>query len=366
MGIDVPSQVEDITADWLNREFRLAGFAFPAVVEITSERIGEGVGFIGQLHRLTVSYADEAAATDGSAPTSLIAKMPTNDPGGRMLGTMMRLYEKESGFYGHLAADCPVRIPQCFYNGAAPDAQQWCLLLEDLGHYVVGDQLVGRDLPQSRTLVQTLARIHARWSDGRADEHDWLPQVDDPGTVGMLSMYDACLPAAMERYGHLVPPHMLEWGQRFLPVAAQWLADFARQPSTIIHGDFRTDNLVFSPDSPHDDFVLLDWQLTSRSPGAYDLYYFLALSADPSVACDHLDELVDLYLGELSAAGASAPTRDTLLEQMRGVGLFFSLLGVVTLASLDSANPRGEELFLTMWQRGIRFAERLDLSLVLP
>ena len=105
MGIEVPSQVEDISADWLNRQFGLAGFAFPAVVEITSERIGEGVGFIGQLHRLTVSYADDAAATDGSAPTSLIAKMPTNDPGGRMLGTMMRLYEKESGFYGQLAAD---------------------------------------------------------------------------------------------------------------------------------------------------------------------------------------------------------------------------------------------------------------------
>ena len=84
------------------------------------------------------------------------------------------------------------------------------------------------------------------------------------------------------------------------------------------------------------------------------------------MACDHLDELVDLYLAELSAAGASAPTRELLLEQMRGVGLFFSLLGVVTLPSLDTANPRGEELFLTMWQRGIRFAERLDLSLVLP
>ena len=283
-----------------------------------------------------------------------------------MVGTMMRLYEKESGFYGHLAADCPVRVPQCFYNGAEPEAQRWCLLLEDLGQWVVGDQLVGRDLAQTRTLVQTLARIHARWSDGRADEHSWLPPVDDPGTVGMLGMYEACLPATMERFGHLVPEHMLEWGQRFLPVAAEWLADFARQPSTINHGDYRTDNLVFSPVSPHDDFVLLDWQLTSRSPGAYDLYYFLALSPDPSVSCDHLDELVDLYLDELAAAGATAPARDVLLDQMRGVGLLFSLLGVVTLASLDSANPRGEELFVTMWQRGISFAERLDLSQVLP
>lgn len=364
MGVVVASEIEHLTPEWLTAALGEGGVE-AEVAAVSSSRIGEGVGFIGQLHRLQITYADPAAAGRAGAPPTLIAKMPTSDPGGRFMGTMLRLYEKESGFYRHLAHRTPLRVPKCFYNGAEPEAQQWCLLLEDMHTYHPGDQLVPRDLRETEMLVRAMARLHATWSGGRADELDWLPRIDDPSMTMMIPMFDDAVGPAMDRYGHLVPEEMHDWGPRFRPHAEAWVTDFASQPGTVIHGDYRTDNVVFSPTDP-DDFAVLDWQLTSRSPGAYDLYYFLAMCPAPEVSCGRFDELVDLYLGELKAAGGTAPARDVLITQMRGIGLFFTVLGVVTLSQIDPANARGEELFLSMWRRGLDLAERIDLRPALP
>ncbi len=362
----IPASVEDITPEWLSGVFAESGVSPVAVTGVEISRIGEGVGFTGEIHRISLSYADPAAAFAAGAPASVVSKIPTRDPGGRMIGTMLRLYEKESGFYRHLAKHSPVRVPSCYYNGADVESQQWCLLLEDMHTYDVGDQLQPCSLEQARTLISAMARIHAQWSDGRADDLHWLPQIDDASNSGMVAMYDDCLPVATARYSHLVPEYMMEWGKRFSPHALSWVADYASQPRTVTHGDFRIDNIVFSPTAPLTDFAFLDWQLTSRGPGATDLYYFLALSLDPEVSCGNFDELVDLYLAEHAAAGATPPSLEVLLHQMRGIGLFFSVLGVVTAATLDTANKRGEELFLTMWRRAVAFAEHLDLSPALP
>jgi hypothetical protein len=359
MTVEVPSEAGEITTEWLSVALAEGGLAGAAVSGIEATRIGEGVGFMGELHRLAITYAD---APDG-APTSVIAKMPTADPGGRTMGTMLRLYEKESGFYRHLSADCPAPTAGCFYNGAEPEAQKWCLLLEDLADHEPGDQLRPRTLDETVAMITTLARIHATWSDGRADVHEWLPKVDDPCSAGMVAMFDDAYPVTMERYSHVIPAYMHDWGPRFAPTALDWIADFAAQPGTIVHGDYRTDNFLFAADGSS---VLLDWQLASRGPGAYDLYYFLAMSPDPDVVCEHFDMLVDLYLAELAAGGATPPPRDVLLDQMRGIGLWFTVLGIVTFSMIDPANTRGEELFLSMWRRGFQVAERLDLAPALP
>jgi hypothetical protein len=366
MALPIPASVSDITPEWLTDAFAESGTSAVPVAAVNATRIGEGVGFIGEIHRIAITYTDPVAAAAAGAPSTVVSKIPTQDPGGRMIGTMLRLYEKESGFYRHLAKDSPVAVPACFYNGADVDNQQWCLLLEDMHAYEVGDQLQPCNLDQARTLISAMAKIHARWGDGRADELTWLPRIDDPSNSAMVAMYDDCLPIAMARYSHMVPEYMTEWGKRFAPHALKWVSDYASQPNTVTHGDFRTDNIVFSPTAPLTDFAFLDWQLTGRGPGATDLYYFLALSLDPDVSCGHFDELVDLYLAEVTAAGSTPPSRDVLLHQMRGIGLFYSVLGVVTMATLDTANARGEELFLSMWKRAVPFAERLDLSPALP
>lgn len=357
--VQVPETIGEITPAWLSGALAEGGLSGATVSEVEATRIGEGVGFMGALHRLTISYD---AAPEG-APSSLIAKMPTDDPGGRTMGSMLRLYEKESGFYRHLAADCPAPVARCAYNGVDADAQRWCLLLEDLADHTPGDQLRCLDLDETIERIDLMARIHAAWSDGRADRHTWLPRLDDPSSAGMVAMFPDAYPITMDRYGHVIPDSMKDWGPRFAPTAMEWVTDFATQPGTIVHGDFRTDNFMIGPDGTS---VLVDWQLASRCPGAYDLYYFLAMCPDPDLRDAALDDLIDRYLDQLAANGATPPDRDTLVHQMRGLGLWFSVLGIVTFSMVDPANERGTELFLSMWARGIQLAERIDLEPALP
>ncbi|MEM7286686.1 MAG: phosphotransferase [Actinomycetota bacterium] len=353
--IGVPVEVDDLSPAWLS-----AALGDGAVVsDVDATRIGEGVGFIGQIHRLALTYEHRPEA----APDTVIAKMPTSDPGGRMIGTMLRLYEKESGFYRHLVGDCPLRVPRCFHNAADPDAGNWCLLLEDLDDLTPGDQLETRSHGQALVEIEMLGRLHATWSDGRAEAHGWLPDIADPSSAGLMAMFDDAYPVTMERYAHVIPEHMRDWGPRWAPGALDWVDRFAAEPSTIIHGDYRTDNFMFDGDG---DITVLDWQLAMRCPGAYDLLYYLAMSADPDVVETHFDSLIEHYRASLAAAGGTPTDTETLVDQMRGVLIWLTCLGIVNLSQIDPANDRGEALFLTMWRRGVRLADRIDLGRIVP
>jgi hypothetical protein len=360
MVVSIPVRPDDLTAAWLG-EVLAEHHPGVAVASVASERIGEGVGFIGQIHRLTATYADDPT---GELPSSFIAKMPTNDDGGRTMGMMMRLYEKEAGFYRHLAAQCPVEVPRCWFNGEAPQSQAWCLVLEDFPDLAAGNQLQALQRDEAAVLLGSLARIHATWSDGRADDHVWLPRIDDPCNTGLLDLFEASLPVTMERYGHVIPSHAHHWAPAFYPHARAWLATFASQAgATVCHGDFRTDNLLFRDDGTH---VVLDWQVASRGPGSYDLYYFLAMCLDGAATEAHAFELIDLYLDERRAAGGGPLDRDVVLDQLRHLGLYFFVMGIPTFAMLDPTNDRAQELFIGMWRRGFALAEVLDIAAALP
>ena len=117
---------------------------------------------------------------------------------------------------------------------------------------------------------------------------------------------------------------------------------------------------------------------TTRSDGRADGFDWLATIADPSMTAIRsvFDEAYpvtmarygDLLPDAMKECGprATPPTRDDLLHQLRGLGLLLSTLGAVTQSKIDPADVGGEELFVPMWQRGVAFAERLDLSPALP
>ena len=56
-----------------------------------------------------------------------------------------------------------------------------------------------------------------------------------------------------------LPPAIEAIGPRFAPAIAGLLTDLATDPTTMIHGDFRADNLLFAPDG---SLAIVDFQLT--------------------------------------------------------------------------------------------------------
>ena len=70
------------------------------------------------------------------------------------------------------------------------------------------------------------------------------------------------------------------------------LDDLATEPTTMVHGDWRADNLLFEPDG---SVAALDFQLIGTGRGTYDLAYFVTQSLDRADAAAHERALFDRW-----------------------------------------------------------------------
>ena len=81
----IPSQVADITVDWLNEVLpKNVG----TVESFTITRFGTGVGILGELARLHLTYADG----NGAGPATVVAKCQSPAPENQFLAQAMGFY----------------------------------------------------------------------------------------------------------------------------------------------------------------------------------------------------------------------------------------------------------------------------------
>ena len=74
-------------------------------------------------------------------------------------------------------------------------------------------------------------------------------------------------------------------------------------PRTVIHGDFRLDNLLFRPSGDSSEVVCCDWQACLRGKGVHDLAYFLAGSLETEIRRDSEHELIERWVTGLRKRG---------------------------------------------------------------
>ncbi len=344
--VPVPGALDEIDAAWLTAALAEGGL-LPAGVEVTtvaSTPLGTGVGFLGDLARLSLTYASHAPA----GPATLVAKLPTQDPGGRAVGRMLSAWPRESRFFAELAPRCPARVPACFYNGADPDRERWLLLLEDCGPGVGTDEVAGATPEQARAAIAEIARFAATWW-GRERPVPWMPGFDlGPATALAAAVSEAVEPFVV-RFGERIPAAGVDWLRAFAPRFGAWWAEQAAGPLTVVHADYRLDNLLFTADG---GIVIIDWQTALFGPGTMDLTSFLATSLTPDVRRDLEDELLGLY-----AAGVGVPL-DDVRRGYRAHLLWWMALYANNLSRIDPADPRGATLFDGMVTR--TFTAALD------
>jgi aminoglycoside phosphotransferase (APT) family kinase protein len=289
----------------------------------------------------------------------VVVKLPTADPGGRAVGQMMRLYERESRFYAELADTVPVRVPRCYANVAVPATDTWALVLEDLAPLVSGDQVAGADVARARVVVERLARLHARfYGRPELDELDWIPTLVGPMTAAIVPMFEASWSAFVDHYGPRTPARVLRWIERFAPLVPAYIESYADMPTTICHGDFRLDNMFFGSEGA---FALIDWQMAMRVPGSSDLVYFLVTNLSPEVRQQHQWALIDCYLDTLRAEGVGPEllSRDMVVRGYRQGALLFGVMFVSTM-TMERANARGEAFFDALVGRTVAAIDDLD------
>jgi thiamine kinase-like enzyme len=134
----------------------------------------------------------------------------------------------------------------------------------------------------------------------------------------------------------------------------EWIATHYDDPITLVHGDFRLDNLFFDDRPDGDGSVsVIDWQLGMRAPGQTDLVYFCANNLTVEMRREHEDALIERYVSGLHAGGvpADAVTVDQVRHGYLQGLVFYAMSFGASLLTLDPANERGAALFDALVRR---------------
>lgn len=323
--------VDELTPDWLT-----AALETP-VRGVTTEPVGTGQ--IGSVHRLHL---------DGDhAPDSLLAKLPAPDPAARDM--LAGAYRQEVRFYTAIAHTVAVRTPRCHYAAARDTGSEFTLLLEDLAPARQGDQLTGCTVAQAHAAVANLAGLHApRWCDTGLLDIEGFTR-NGPAEADMLAeLYGPTTEIFLDRLGDRLDADDHATLRACVPVITEWLV--ARpERFTLIHGDYRLDNLLFTDTEPP-AVTAVDWQTVNLGLPARDLAYFITTSLDTPDrrACE--DALITTYHRRLTELGVTDHTLDDCRQDYRFATLQGPLVAVFG-AAYGTPSERGDAMFAAMTRR---------------
>jgi hypothetical protein len=362
--VAVPEQTIDASADFVTAALRDGGVIGPdtRVAEVEHEAIGVGVGIVGQLARLTLRYQGEAAG----APGTVILKMPSQYPENRAVGDHFNFYEREGRFYREIGGKLGVRTAVCYWNHIDIEHGSFALLLEDLGARTMISQVAGIGHERVAQSLAALGELHGSWwASPELDALDWMPWLDEPINLAAGQQYREAWPVFVDALGAAVPDGSVEIGERVQAVFEDLLrVGVAEAPSTICHGDFRADNLLFDDGADGIDHVaVLDWQISYRGPGITDVAYLLCQSMPVEARRETEYDLVRGWYDAVSRAAGRELTEypfDLAWTQYRRAALGTTVYPVTAAGSMDLANERGRELAECMAVRA--FTACLDLD----
>ena len=159
-----PVSPEGLNKEWLNKILDESGSLSDGekVTNFSFENISEGVGLLGVVVRIRLTYNKSA-----SGPASLVVKFATDEPENRELANTMNLYEREVIFFNEIAKGLDIPIPKCYFAAMDFDSGSDVIVLEDLFEYSLGDQIGGITARQAFMVVDVVAPLHAKyWGKG--------------------------------------------------------------------------------------------------------------------------------------------------------------------------------------------------------
>ncbi len=347
--VAIPARIEDVTADWLAEATGLS------ITGVDHTQIGIGIGVSGAVYRSQLTGTD--------VPSTVVVKLPALAEEAVFTSTVLRMYIREVKFFDELAHKSPIRVPGCYFTAVDEETSQFVVVMEDMADVRVVDQTIGMDIADARRAVDELAAWHARfWGRSQALVDSGVAvSIGDP-------VYPAVLPTVFaEGWEKLtanadVPPEILEVGPRWIDAMPKLLGELASEPTTILHGDYRADNILFADDG---SVVLLDFQLTGHGNASYDLAYFITQSLLVDTASEHERALFDRWVSALVDGGVPEAETAGLWEKYRTAALFCLTYPVVACRGMDLDDPRQMALINSMSGRFARAVRDLDLASLL-
>lgn len=325
------------------------------------EQIAIGVGLLGRLFRAHLHGGPDV-------PASVVVKLPTLDTTVRTeLCEPVEFYLREVRFYNEIGNANPLRPPHSYFAAFDEATHDFVLVLEDLSRLRLADQNAGCSAADAETVIDAIASHHAHWwNNDRLASLPWLkPYTTPPWPAVICGNYEAAWPKFRERLGSELSPTMLDFGERFPSLLPWFIEEFTRPPHTFLHGDLRLDQLFFAVGADDSPVTAVDWQLTSKGRGAYDVGYFLSqsLAVDTRRSCE--DQLIERYAERLAEHGIDYP-REQLRRDYRLTTAWCFGYPVIGVGRIDIANDRQLELLRVMVDRSVTAIEDHDCLSLRP
>lgn len=325
-----PAHPDEITAEWWEQTLGSAPRLW------RWEPIGTGQ--VGDSVRFHLDWPG------GDGPATLAGKFAAADPTSRGTAAMLGLYRKEVSFYCQIAPRLPVRTPRTLAAEIADDGGSFVLLFEDMGPARAGNQLAGCSLADAREGIRQAAALHApSWHNPAMLDLDWL-QPSEQAAAQVRALYPQAQAVFRERYADVLEPEFMALCEELAEVTAA--TERPTEKVSLVHGDFRLDNLLFDVKGGAEPIAVLDWQTLTIGNGLTDIGYFLGCGIGDELRRAHERELLDLYCAEMTARGVpltvEAIWHDYVLGALHGVST------AVFSAAFVVRTERGDANFLSM------------------
>jgi thiamine kinase-like enzyme len=290
--------VEDITSDWLTQALQQR---YPGV-EVKTATVKNVIW--GSATKVLVDMTYNDAGVTAGLPSVMYVKGGFNPELLAMVGTS---YITEAIFYGIVAPQLDVPLPQAFYSGFDRKSRQAIILMEDLTlrGATFNTPITPLTPEQVAEGLALQAGWHARWWNSmELVEQGWLSK----GNPGLREVMNHLL--TQEHWDqHLSMPKanpirgdLRDRSKVRAAFERLWQYDDACVPC-FIHGDTHIGNTYLE----NGKLRFLDWQTVMIGPWAHDVATFLSGALKPEDRRAHEKELLKQYLDQLKQRGANPP-----------------------------------------------------------
>lgn len=340
--VSIPRGPADVTCEWLSSVLSSEG----GVLEVGGVFVEPiGTGQTGATYRVSATYESGRR----NLPSTFVIKLPLQDDALRdrvVLG-----YRSECAFYASVADRVRIPAPECFHCEINDDATEFALLLADQTPAVQGDQIAGCGRSEALLAATAIAGLHGpTWCDPEWITFPGLAMttLDEAGSKMLGDVARMSADITLKKLAGILSAEDAETHVAAMSVVAAWLRAH-RVRFSLIHGDYRLDNLLFDPDRTAVSVV--DWQTLGVGLPARDVAYFAGTSLDVDLRRSIEDELVNAYYRALTGYGVSDYDRETCWQDYR-----FAMIQALLIPSLGCAfaidSDRGTDMFAAMLQRG--------------
>lgn len=334
----------DITGAWLGAVLSTGGRDVQVdAVEVAPIGSGDSGTF-----RLTPTYA--------AVQPELPARFVLETAGGSG-------HRSECAFYASVRGRVEVPAPECFLCESDADTGDFVVLLADPASAVVLDPVDGCDEERARVAAAAIAGLHApTWC-----EPEWLRfpglTASLPDSAGARAIGDAARAGGqriVERFGGRLSVEDTETLAGAMAAVRSWVSAL-RGRYSLLHGDFRLEHLLFTPDGAR--VRVTGWRTLTVGLPTRDLACLAGTGLAPGVrsAADH--DLVTAYHRALVDRGVTGYDLETCWHDYRHA-MLQAVLSCVSALTAETSGGRAEGPLLTMLHRAcvaVRELQTLEL-----